>query len=753
MNYLSLQIDGQWAHLKEGTEIALEGNNPIFSDAGSKTYLFQLHVDSNRHLFGNADDIFGESYYKTIDGKSATLYVAGIPIMVGKVSLEDEVYVDDDGCIAINLVSGNLEFAQMIEGMNCRDVELKDDIDIGYIYESASVLYELNPNVLKSPGWNSMSVSNNDLKFYFPENYIAPTNVNITDSYRTKKPFCNIRRFFATQNAALATNYINSHEKDQPQRVKLIEGDEKGSILSLEYNSMRSAPCFYVLYFLDCLFKMKKLHVETNYLEDIEDAYRLAFVNTKCGYKRAGDVESVTLDEENKPYPGFGRVFGNVDYLKEKLFIVNRMQLTRQRVVATADNFPDISVSELIESIQNIFNVRFMNSDGTIHIVSVKDILKDFHFETINADIYEARKIENRINGFKISYNSADEDTNFNFKFGDVKCVGQYGEILSEISANNPTVYIDKRNGNTYVTKVSKEAVDDGEEEELNPSLFEVGGFIPAEYGDCSEEEHTEHIELKFTPIINNDILGKENIDKAKKSYPDEDLENKYALLVDVGDDPKWTSIKETVVFNYKQNNRLDWFKKEAVCSVAFYDYNPEEEVESNFMLGIMRGPGNDSDIEVFDENFDGEGNSRVAFTSANYAFTSDSIDNCNRDFDYNGQGEGRVDYSGRFSLKLRAGKYDKDGNPIKDEDGSPIPHDADRANRGLFDKFWKEYAYFTVNKKIIRLRLRMEIADLVSLDWTKRYKIGDYIGFVANWNASVNSDGLSEVEMDMYYI
>jgi hypothetical protein len=172
-------------------------------------------------------------------------------------------------------------------------------------------------------------------------------------------------------------------------------------------------------------------------------------------------------------------------------------------------------------------------------------------------------------------------------------------------------------------------------------------------------------------------------------------------------------------------------------------------------MLGIMRGPGSDAAAETFDEDFDGEGNYRVSFTASGYAFTSDSIDHLNRDFDYNGDGSGiGGDVSGRFSLKLRAGKYDKDGNPIKDADGNPIVvQDKARAERGLYDKFWKEYAYFTVNKKVLRMSCGLEISDILNLDWTKRYKIGEWTGFIAGYSFNVNKDGMSEVELEMYYI
>lgn len=755
---LSLKIDNQFIALPDETEISIEASNPIFSDAGAKTYLFEIPLESLRYIIGNADEIYGESLYDVLEGKRAEIYIDGVQFFSGVVNLEDEISIED-GKIAVSIASGNLEFEQMIEGMNCRDVELKDEIEYGYVYDSAKVLYELSDVVNSIEQIGNKEILNNDLTFYFPENYVAVTNANILNTYLDGAPFCNIRRCFSTQNSKIATNYIESHEQDQPPRIKLMEGDEKGSVLSLEYNSMRSAPCFYVLYFLECVFRKLDLDFDLSELTRIEDANRLAFVNTSCMTKRVGDVESVTIDEENKPYPGFGRRFDNPDFgTAGKVFKINRMRLQRQKVVATSDNFPDKSVVDIIDAIQSIFNVRFIQEDKKIVAISIPQILCSADCVSLHVDVYEAHKVENRVLGFKLTYNADKEDTHYDFDgYSSVETKNLYSDIIKEVSAYNPTVYVDTRNGNAYVTKVSEEALENGEEKELNPSLFEVGGYASAYYGDCSNEEYVEEVVLPFTPIINNDVNGRSNIKKAQNPEApintEVTLENRYALLVDVGEDPAWTSIKETVIFKYKYNGT---HAASAICAVSFYDYNPEEKVEADFMLGIMRGPGSDSKPETYGQDFDGEGNYRVAYTAANYAFTSDSIDNCNRDFDYNGTGEGVGEdgLEGRISLKLRAGKYDKDGNPIKDKDGNPITiQSGERAERGLYDKFWKEYAYFTVNKKIIHITCGMEISDIMNIDWTKRYKIGEWTGFIANYSFNANKNGLSEVELDMYYI
>lgn len=762
---LSLKIDNQFIALPDSTEISIEASNPIFSDAGAKTYLFEIPVESLRYIIGNADEIYGESLYDVLEGKRAEIYIDGVQFFSGVVNLEDEISIED-GKIAVSIASGNLEFAQMIEGMNCRDVELKDDIEIGWVYDSARVKFKTSEfvrNYAAATG-QTLAYEEHEMEFFFPENYVAVSDANIHKTYKDGAPFCNIRRAYSIENAAAAENYIKSHEDEKKPRINLKSTGGKESILSLEYNSMRSAPCFYVLYFLDRLFRKLNLSVKRNDLLDIEDASRLAFVNTSCGYSRIGDKEEVLIQRKTSSQPGLGLTYDCFRYGDYDVFEVETLRLVRQKAIATSDNFPDVPVSDVVDAIQNLFNVKIVSTDNEVSIISVQDTLKDSEFSEVNTNVYDVSKRENRTKGFSLSYSANEEDTNYVFSdYKDVKSIDQYGEVLKEISANNPTVYIDSRNGNAYAIKVSEEALENGIEKELNPILFEVGGYAPALYGDCSDERYTENVKLDFLPVINIDTEGESNIDKvanaANIAGVDSSLENTFALAVEVDEDPVYTLMTmQTPKLEFVEVGSR-WAKKiEAVATfnLSYFDYNPEEKIESDFMLGIMRGPGSDSEPETFEQNFDGEGNYRVAYTAANYAFTSDSIDNCNRYFDYNGtaEGVGPDELKGRFSLKLRAGKYDKDGNPIKDADGKPIViQDKERAERGLYDKFWKEYAYFTVNKKIIHLTCGMEISDIVNLDWTKRYRIGEWAGFIANYSFNVNKNGMSEVELEMYYL
>lgn len=771
MEYLSLNIDGQWAYLDEGTEIALEGNNPLFSDAGSKSYLFRLHVDSNRHIFGTSDEIYGESYYKTIDGKRSTLYIMGIPVMTGKIALEDEVYMDEDGYVAVNLVSGNLEFAQMIEGMNCREVEQAEEVEVGIGIDKMII---------------NASASNGDVSYDttfemdFPDDMIVFEDgyaANVVNPYPQSK-FCNIRVCSAYSSESDFESLDLAGLKD-----KLNVKTDNGNVYEIfDANRRSSGICFYLLYFLDCLWKKLKIHYTDN-ISYVEDVNRIAMVNLGCKVKRTYLRKEWAEADPWRQYVENMTNIGPEHSAYHHYVFLFRYSLSA--AVATSENFPDVEVSKVIESLQNALGVRFLyNSDsGELRSCFIRDILSDSEVLHIEAEISDAVKVENRVGGFRLTYNGAEDDTSYNYSdYSNIALKSSYSSIIGSVSAHQKSCFIDTRSGNAYRVKVNEDAT---KESELKPSLMEVGAFADALFGDCSDEDRIESVEIPFVPIINNDVGYTSSASRASRGQAsDSEIQNEYALFIDEEiEAPKLTTVTLEanllktdgsrvyipVDFKYRYVSYLGEDFSSAILSqsrdqtrrgeskdrLLLTENNLINSYDTGFMLGIMRGPGNEAGVEYFDSDFDGEGNSRVAFTSANYAFTSDSVDNCNRVFDYNGENtdESGIDQSGRFSLKLRAGKYDKEGNPIKDADGNDIVIPADRAGRGLYDKFWKEYAYFTVNKKILRITCRMEVADLAAIDWTKRYRIGDHVGFIASYSYSVSTDGMSDVELDLYYM
>lgn len=95
----------------------------------------------------------------------------------------------------------------------------------------------------------------------------------------------------------------------------------------------------------------------------------------------------------------------------------------------------------------------------------------------------------------------------------------------------------------------------------------------------------------------------------------------------------------------------------------------------------------------------------------------------------------------GRFSLKPR---MEKPGLDITD----PL-----NARRGLADVFYPEYSHFVRNRRIAELELDVELAELLWIDFTKRYHILDLTGFLYNVCIDVNMEGIEKVTSKMYYI
>jgi hypothetical protein len=103
---------------------------------------------------------------------------------------------------------------------------------------------------------------------------------------------------------------------------------------------------------------------------------------------------------------------------------------------------------------------------------------------------------------------------------------------------------------------------------------------------------------------------------------------------------------------------------------------------------------------------------------------------------------------------------YTPDGEPItpvtlpKDNPKYLEITNAALRHRGLIDQFYKEYSYWVRNARIANIKVRMELAQLLSIDKTVRQKIGDITGFVKKMQYSVDiQSGMSEVTVEMWYL
>ena len=112
----------------------------------------------------------------------------------------------------------------------------------------------------------------------------------------------------------------------------------------------------------------------------------------------------------------------------------------------------------------------------------------------------------------------------------------------------------------------------------------------------------------------------------------------------------------------------------------------------------------------------------------------------------------------GRFSLKLRAEKPNPYFDPKQPESDSNRRYlqitNKNLQQRGLCDQFYKEYSYWIRNASIVKRTVRMTLAQLLTIDKTKRVRVGDVTGFIRKMQYSVsNETGLGNVVMEIMYI
>lgn len=802
MEGLSLQIADKWAVLDEGVSISVEENSPIWGEGNSFSFPFELDVESNRHIIGNSDQLTGESVYKVLDGQPAVLYVMGVPLYYGKISLDDEVEIAD-GRVEVTLISGNLTFDEMIDGMNCQDVPLKDEIVLGKKWDTLFIRCIEKKTLDGALGPRTFEYSSAAPRDVMAmEDSGKQSTINVSSPY-PQKAYCNTRIAYKKPEKEKDAK-LSKENEEKAQKM------ERGNYLVLDANRTESGPCFYVLYFLECLFRYLKIAYNLSNIRALEDIDRLAFFNAKFKYKLTDPIRSTGWPETFKI--SYDWPDGADNFLSH--FNIE-LENTHYYCIATSENFPNIEVSQLIKSLSSAFLIKLYidrRNIQQINAVYIKDILKDNDIQIISSvEIIEANKIENDIKGYRLSYSSADDDnTEYNYNdWSNPLLLDSYNEIKSNVKPFNKRLYIHNKNGNAYRIKVNGESTSIAD---LNEALFEVGAYNSVSYGDCSDENKTENTEIGFSPITVNDVFGSQFGDDLVVKDDQTKNDQLFAALLDVEmkypkeytiEFPKITiwqglDIRRAVI---KYTFFLDQpYSEEATLRYKkFYSLHPEGKVyyegespvqacDTGFMLGLMRGPGREAGVEEFDENYDEEGNSKYVVVSSDYAFHSDYVDNYARLFDYNGTEPGGVDTTGRISLKLRSEKpvptefieadityeefYSKwKAWGISDDDidaaWNVYVSDLDfyRKNgyfpitetyaqkRGLFDKFHAEYAYFVINRKIVRLTLRMELADLASIDWTKRYKIGDYVGFVNKYSYTVDNTGMSDVTLEMYYL
>lgn len=737
MNRIGLKINGIWCVLPQDVSISIEEQNPLFSDSGSFSYPIEMSVSQNRELFKSIDSPHGRIRPQDLDGLPFELWYDGVMLLYGSTETDEDLDIEEDKC-SINLVSGNGDFQSKIEGMQCTDVPLIDKLHIGYVYPS--LMFEYDYTIRHEQGGNGPSsgqittTTHHMTKELFLDetNSMEFTSCNVADAYPAK-PYCNVR---------VCTKRTDEYDKSKESPYLVLEADRPYSGL-----------CFYVGYFLKSLFNHLGLVIEESQFGEVEDMNRLAFFTTKCSCDK-GDAEEFNPG-------GLSYEAGNLSIsIRSSGTDVSNEMMTLKKVplYANSKNFPDTDVSSVVDSLFNAFGLKIINNpkENKVSIYYIRNILRDNEVLDVKMSVISESLQYEKVKGVKLTYGGDDEDTAFvykDFTKDNVKTFADYKEVINNVQANDKSCYISTVTGNKYRIKIDKDAEEEGDEKNLNPSLFEVAQFNDYVLGEDSED--AVELGIGFAPLIENDVLAKElMLDETHKQQ----TLAVYIDGVELGKpEDEWQKIvkvfnKWNVDANHTTGGYYDWISLRQYRHINYdrsqSDGDPFQEKDFGFTLGVMRGAGANSSYTVTIENYDGNGNDAWVTVADDYAFTADSVDAYGNHYDYNGDIEGGVvGLEDTISLKTHIQTAKDVG---LDTDWGI---DSTAAKRGLADRFMSEYMYFLLHRKTVSMDVDTTLSHLTSLSWFKQLRINDTVGRLKSRSYTLSNEGVTDMSIELYTI
>lgn len=546
--------------MPEDTKITIEMVNRIFhpDNGGAFSYPIKVDMDANLPVFGTSTEVKGDSVFEHIRDCRYRLYGGGVVLLAGvvKMAKDVDIEINDFGHreVEIKLESNKKEWEKLFEDVSLHDIDIsRYKIQIGYCLPE---YLEFDGEYSKAVYGKKGSLTSHE---YIPYTRSIPLPHLMVPHYYDSKhggkysgDFVNVQNAY-NPNDFLAYPYCNVRVCYKKYEKKGNEWQEKRGYNIGEPDRVNSAPCIYVGFVQDVLFRQMGLVVEKNSLNNIVDFRRLAFYHCDAEYD-AEPIEGAEWSNEEKKnkftikvgyrsgrqYVGYRTAKSEDDYghtYKTRREIIPKYQLCKAYL--NSENLPDEDAKTFIDALQNAFGARYIydSEKNTLSILLVRDLLAQSTYQEMPGyAIGEPWKTESDKRGVIISYSSSSsnkkqvngldeekvedmvqgsDDTTYNYNdyrhpyiFGQEPTDGRtkiddYGQLIGNIADDDLRVYLDPKTGNAYRIKVDGNAETEGD---WNPSLFEVGGYRDVKIGDCSDDEYVEKITIGFKPALPNDV-------------------------------------------------------------------------------------------------------------------------------------------------------------------------------------------------------------------------------------------------------
>lgn len=938
---LSLLADGNPLAIKEDTSISIELKNPLFNDTEMFSLPIELPIEGNRHVLKNVDDVSSDIRPVSYEHTQMQIIAEGVPLASGASIIQEDEQLEDS--LALNVDASTQSFADLISDLKCNEVPIpskyKDQLLIGEKIDDVSVSVNYKTEVeIKYQGkkgnkkygsvgddyTTESTFSPQALGFSYPaqcketgnlheavllKTYTYPNGnsvkipdvqtsyINVSDAY-PQKLFCNARVCYAHHDlnddgttSDKIVQYSTQRKGEDPNNKNREQEmyEDRGPIWVLDANRPQSGICFYMLFFLDCLFEYLGVQFDKSALENIGDMKRLCFFTTKCAYdtkplyarsyytkedeavkaglKQEGDVKEgffqkqansekdvknlfedvnkwldsrgcggtlkldnpkdknvqevkyrkVTYKIVEKPHNGpfyNGGVFKDTEVVtvvddwetvtvgKDNVASITckstiksaQMSASIFRMYANEKNFPDESVSDVIDSLEQQFGIKFHYDYEQKKVTAylIRDVFRkqnptprDFH-----AQVLKMLPITEKITGVRAGYaaeseakeqrdNVKNQVKDFNTDYDYIEYPKNstvtsltYKDIIHKVYNGQMNVFVDLQTGNKYRVKIDKNFTDASN---MEPRLFEVAAMKGVEIGDCStlNEDFIQEFKSSFVPVgmvdanyrmalssstgstcASDNPKQPNEVGKQYDGYEFGEVNSSYAktqMAALIDEDMEHEFVKQYVK-NTMSSMVANFYVTEELCLRESYDpsstddgNSPLQSYDWGLSIAIMRGGGVDSTHESYEYNYDGFGNSKWRTKAGDYALTTDSIDPYGNEYDYNG-----VDNEERFSLKPRAW--------VQPEwaDAPLVVNTPSVKNRGYVDVFLVDYIYFLLHRKKYYVKCLASVAQVADIQnhWKEWWNIDGKKCLIDKVNTTVSAKvGIGEVELEVFAI
>lgn len=336
-SHLDIKVNGKSLVIPDNSSLSVEEKNPMFNDVTFFSYPMKIPVEGNREVLKNIAHRDSDMRAMDLEHADAGIFADGLPLNHGQVITQDGSEIKDT--FEFNIDAQQQSFSELIGDLECQDVRVKDHLVIGE--KIGKIFYKYH---VHGEEYYYDSETGRTATAPYPDHYKFPSNENIftfdgsgdTDSVQAlgfsyparcngfpkaesdkgspsiKESFINVSLPYPFPYCNSRVAYAHPGVKTNEDGTKETEGTVKGNdhksdvdfgqYWCLDAFRQQSGVCFYVLYFLDCLFEQLGVSFDKSELLEIEDFSRLAFFTTQCHYDEELKHYNVTFNNGGASY-------------------------------------------------------------------------------------------------------------------------------------------------------------------------------------------------------------------------------------------------------------------------------------------------------------------------------------------------------------------------------------------------------------------------------------------------------------------